>query len=380
MIFLFWFSLFMIIYAYLGYPLSLLLISVFRNKVIKYSYDLKTQPVTLLISAYNEARVIEEKIRNSLSLDYPKQLLEILVVSDGSNDKTDEIVKRYVDRGVILRSYEGRIGKTACLNKAVPSAKGNIIVFSDANSQYDRNAIRELVKHFSDEEIGFVTGHTKYIGEKGDKVTNSVGIYSKLEKYTKQLESQIGSCVGADGAIFAIRKILYKELSPQDINDLVIPFQIVKQGFRGILEENAFCFERAAKGISGEFKRQVRIANRTIRAIINNFELANPFQYGLFAWQLLSHKLIKMLVPFFLLILLVTSSVVSGDKPFYLLVFMGQIIAYIFALIGFFRWKLVRASKLISIETTFTVANLAIFIGWMKYIKGEKSITWKVER
>ncbi|MEI9475107.1 MAG: glycosyltransferase family 2 protein [Deltaproteobacteria bacterium] len=335
---------------------------------------------SLLISAYNEQTFIEDKILNSLQLNYPKTQLEVMVVSDGSDDRTDEIVRSYERQGIVLQRFEGRIGKTACLNKAVSLARGEIIIFSDANAQYDQNAVKELTKHFSDSKIGFVTGHTKYIGEQNDKVKQSVGIYSKLERFAKNSESKIGSCVGADGAIFAIRKILYKELSSQDINDLVIPFHILKQGFRGILEQRAFCFEKAPKGISAEFSRQVRIANRTIRAILNNFQLANPFHYGLFAWQLLSHKLLKLLVPFFLLILLMTSLFLSSDKPFYFLVFMGQIITYLLALIGFVQYKLLKSSKLTSIATTFTVANLAILTGWMTYLRGDKNITWKVSR
>ncbi len=150
MAYLFWFSIFFVLFSYLGYPLILWLLTFYKGDKIREGYNILPK-VSLLISVYNEEDVIEEKILNSLELNYPKELLEIVVVSDGSVDRTDLIVANYAVKGVILRSYGGRIGKTACLNRAVPLAEGDIIVFSDANSRYDRNAIRELAEHFSDE-------------------------------------------------------------------------------------------------------------------------------------------------------------------------------------------------------------------------------------
>ncbi|HKZ46858.1 MAG TPA: glycosyltransferase family 2 protein, partial [Thermodesulfobacteriota bacterium] len=254
--FIFWFSVILIFYPYIGYLLILKIISFFKsNNSIADNEEFKPL-ATLLISAYNEEAVIEDKILNSLDLNYPKELLEIVVISDGSNDKTNELVIKYADKGVVLRHYEGRIGKTACLNRAVPLAKGEIIVFSDANSRYDREAIRELVRSFADKEVGFATGFTRYTTDEG--LIDSISLYSRIEKITKKLESKIASCVGADGAIFAIRKPLYKLLNDYDINDLVIPLNVIKQGYRGRFEDRAFCTEKAVS-YRGEFNRQVRI-------------------------------------------------------------------------------------------------------------------------
>ena len=241
----------MIIYPYVGYPAVLWLISLFILKKSKEEPVQLLSKVTLLISAYNEEGVIKDKIINSLALSYPKDLLEIVVVSDGSEDRTKDIVEQYGDKGVILRHYEGRIGKTACLNKASPLANGDIIVFSDANSHYDKGAVNNLVRNFSDNNIGFVTGTTKYITNDNENSVESVGLYTKIEKLTKTLESRISSCVGADGAIFAIRKNLYQPLKDYDINDFVIPLNVVKQGYRGILESNAYCIEKTASDIKG---------------------------------------------------------------------------------------------------------------------------------
>lgn len=210
---LFWLSLFVIIYAYAGYPILLWSLSRFLKR--KPSADALSKAhhlpmVTLIVSAYNEEKVIGDKLNNALALDYPRELLEIVVVSDGSSDGTVRIVSGFADQGVVLRHYEGRIGKTACLNQVVPLATGEIIVFSDANSTYERGALKALVRSFQDRTIGFVTGWTRYVSHRDRMaVVNPLGLYSRLELITKELESRLGSCVGADGAIFAIRRELY---------------------------------------------------------------------------------------------------------------------------------------------------------------------------
>jgi cellulose synthase/poly-beta-1,6-N-acetylglucosamine synthase-like glycosyltransferase len=332
--------------------------------------------VSLLISAYNEEGIIEEKILNSLELNYPKELLEIVVVSDGSSDRTNEIVERYHEKGVILKHYDGRIGKTACLNRAMKAVRGDIIVFSDANSKYDRNAIAELEKHFQNEEVGFVTGRTKYVSQEGSKVLDTIGVYSSIEELTKKLESKIGSCVGADGALFAIRNNLYKELKDSDINDLVIPFSIVKRGFKGVFEEKAICYEGVKKTKQGEFSRQVRITSRTIRAIVNNRELLNPFRFGMFAFELISHKVCKLFVPFLLLILLGANIALIKNSVFYVCTLAGQLVFYAFACLGYLQRNPSWLTRISHVCSTFLLVNLAILKGWIKFLKGETYVTW----
>lgn len=376
LLFLFWVSLFAISYAYLGYPLFLLLISRFWKQKTSKGFSNELPRVTLLISAYNEEKVIGDKIENSLLLDYPKELLEIIIISDGSDDRTEDKVRSYADRGVIYQSYPGRIGKTACLNKAVPLAKGDFIVFSDANSKYDSQAVRELVKHFYDEKIGFVTGHTRYVSAADDDKVLPIGIYSRIETLTKKLESEISSCVGADGAIFAIRKELYLPLSDSDINDFVIPLQIIRQGFRGVIEEKAFCTEETAKDAKGEYDRQVRITNRTIRAIFKNADMLNPFKYGFFAFELFSHKLLKFLSPCFVLTLFVSNALLINQGTFYLITFIGQILFYTLAIFGYFAQHRNQISRVISFSETFTMTNLAMMMGWMTYLMGDTFTAW----
>jgi cellulose synthase/poly-beta-1,6-N-acetylglucosamine synthase-like glycosyltransferase len=378
----FWLAVLVVWYAYVGYFVVLAVLDLFRGKEAVRQDDESLPTVSLVISAYNEEGVIAEKLRNSLALDYPEELLEIVVVSDGSQDATQGIVGSYADQGVVLRHYEGHIGKTACLNRAVPEVKGEIVVFSDANSQYDRHALRHLVKRFADARIGWVTGRTEYISAAGDRALSTAGLYSRIERSLKVLESRIGSCVGADGAIFAIRKSLYRPLKDYDINDFVIPAKIIQQGFRGVLVEDAYCVERAAGSVSGEFVRHVRITARSLRAIFTHSSLLNPFRYPLFSFELVSHKLMKFLVPFALPVALVFNGLIvaMGAGPFYIVTLSLQVVFYALWLAGWLKVPVPFLSRPASVVVTFCTVNLAILLGWIKYFRGETFTTWATGR
>lgn len=374
----FWFSVLATFYAYAGYPMVLYLLCLIVKPRARKEGKTILPVVSLLISAYNEERAIRDKLENSLGLDYPRELLEVIVVSDASDDSTCSIVEEYKDSGVILYHFEGHIGKTACLNRTIPRARGEIIVFSDANSQYDRNAIKALVEKFIDRNVGCVTGWTKYVVDRDE----SPGLYSRLEKAVKSLESRIGSCVGADGAIFAIRKALYLPLNDYDINDLVIPLNVVKQGYRVILSENAYCRERSAGSTHGEFKRQIRITTRSLRALFNRPDLFNVFKYPLFAFELASHKLFKFIVPYFLILVAISSGFLAMAECswFYSLVFLFQISCYLLWWAGSRGIQVPLLSRFASMAQMFLTVNLAIAIGWVRYLQGETFITWKTAR
>lgn len=370
----FWSSGFLLFYAYVGYPIVLWVLSAFSYRRQLEAETFHKPTVTLLISAYNEQSVIKAKIQNSLALDYPRHLLEIIVISDGSTDGTDDIVADYANHGVQLRRFEGRIGKTACLNNAVPLAKGEVIVFSDANSQYDKDALWRLMRRLVDHRVGFVSGRTTYRASNVN--TASISLYSKLEVLTKILESRIGSCIGADGAIFAIRKDLFRPLRSSDINDFVIPLSIIERGFQGKLASDAFCVEAAAGSIKDEFKRQVRITTRTIRAIFSYSNLFNPLKYGLISFELLSHKLFKLLGPLFLLLLFVTSLALTATEPLYSVACTAQVFFYLMAGLYHSHISLPGLSKIMSPAHTFTMVNIAILMGWIQYFRGETYMSW----
>lgn len=373
----FWFSFFTIFYSYAGYPLLLFILCFFYKKKIHKNNI--TPQVSLVISAYNEETIISNKIINSKALIYPKDLLEIIVISDASEDKTDEIVGDF--SGVKLLRIEGRLGKSECLNHAIPTAKGDIIVFSDANSMYAPNTLIDLVKNFADPAIGFVTGYTKYKKSiSGSDVVHSVGLYSLLEKTLKVFESRIGSCVGADGAIFAIRKSLYPTLNSGDINDFVIPLKIVERKFRGILDDNVYCTEETSFDGQGEFRRQARITNRTLRALNNNRKMLNPFLTGLFSLKLISHKLCKICVPFFLLLILLSNFLLFPKNDFYKTILGIQVGLHICT---FINWQLFGNHILFKIPTVvrmFIIVNLAILMGWYTFLAGHEYKTWAKSR
>lgn len=378
---LFWIALGSLIYAYAGYPLMLAALGLFHGNRHGRRRFRRLPGVSLLISAYNEEAVIAEKIENSLALDYPRGLLEIVVISDGSTDMTDSIVEGFSRENVILKRYEGHIGKTACLNRAVPEAAGDIIVFSDANSQYDRKALKFLVEKFSDSAIGWVTGRTEYVSGSGEGRISSAGIYTRIERLTKSLEGKIGSCVGADGAIFAIRKALYRPLEDYDINDFVIPAKIMQQGYRGVLATGAFCRETAV-GARGEFRRHVRITARTLRAIFTHRDLLNPLRYPIFSLELVSHKLMKFIAPFALCTLFVTSVYIAANEPsaFYVSFLCLLVILLCLWLAGSLGIPLSVLTRPSRMAQVFFAVNLAILIGWIKFFRKEQFTTWATNR
>ncbi len=374
----FWIALLVISYTYIGYPAVLWLISrmVATAEQNHAGNDGELPSVSLIISAYNEEKVIGTKIENARSLDYPRKQLEIIVVSDGSSDRTCAIAQSFADKGVLLRHYEGRIGKTACLNRALPLATGRIIVFSDANSAYEKGALKALLRPFQDSTVGFVTGWTRYGSVDEMSAMGSIGFYSKLELITKELESRLGSCIGADGAIFAIRKELYLPLKDYDINDFVIPLSIIERGYRGVLQREAICYERDAGSTKGEFKRQVRITSRTIRATVNHRQLLNPFRFGLFSFELFSHKVCKFLVPLFMIALFISNLLLTERESFYTMALAAQGIFYSLAGLAVFLPTGTILGRMAEAAKTFVVVNAAMAFAWISYFQGRTYTTW----
>jgi cellulose synthase/poly-beta-1,6-N-acetylglucosamine synthase-like glycosyltransferase len=370
---------FMIIYPYVLYPLVLRMLSYFRTLNILSGNERPL--ITFIISAFNEEDMIGRKIENTLSLNYPKEKLEIIVVSDNSTDRTDEIVKSYDIQGVILLLQPVRKGKTAGLNDAVKKARGEILIFSDADSMYETDALKKIAGFLSaNASVGLVTGSTHYHSEGDGKMVVTTSIYTRLERFIKQNESKLGSCVGADGAIFAMRKSLYKPLLDDDINDLVIPFKVVKQGYRVVFHDNLFCTEAPAADESGEFKRQTRITNRTLRALFRNAELMNIFKYPLFGFELISHKLLRFSVPFFMLALLPLNTLLLGQGTVYYVMFAVQIAVYSFSLFNFRQERAGRKGKLFGFLHHFVMVNVSMLLGWIKFISGQKNVIWDPQR
>jgi len=371
--YLFFMFLFLAVYPYGIYPGVVYVMSrLFNNPWHKGDIS---PPLTIVISVYNEEKVIGEKLKNTLSREYPEELLEVVVISDGSTDKTNEIVSGFKDQRLILKAFLERSGKTACLNRVVPETKGEIVLFTDANSMFTSDAFLKLVRNFFDNNVGLVTGWSKYLRKGGGE--ESTGIYSRLEMKTKYWESLVSSCVGADGAIFALRKDLYKPLDEQDINDFVIPLQVISQGKRVVLDPEVHCLEESSKGKEDEFRRQVRITNRTLRAILRNPVFLNPFRFGYFSFFLLSHKLLRFMVPFFAVGAFLTNLLLAGRSTIYFSLAITQILLVI---LGLANIKGKVEGKVANLCTFFLLTLSAQLSGWIRMVRGVSDTMWTPQR
>lgn len=357
-------SLGLLAYVYAGYPALVFGLSRIIRRPVRKSPI--TPRVSLIISAYNEADVIEAKINNALALDYPKDLLEIIVVSDGSTDRTDDIVRSFGINTVRLLRIEGRRGKTFCQNEAVAFARGEIMVFSDADSMYDARAIRELVANFSDARVGVVCGELRYIKDSAI----GEGMYWNIETFLKRAESSIDSCLGVNGAIYALRKTDYINLPSHGQSDFIEPFLIYKKKLRVVYDPSAFCTEKAVTH-SNEFTRKERIVTGALESLSIICEFLNPFRYGWYSFTLWSHKVIRWFT-FVLLIVIFISNAFLLSNPLFATLFIAQIVCYTFALIGFFsRWKI------FSIPHYFALLHFASLSAFIKVLRGKTATTWE---
>jgi cellulose synthase/poly-beta-1,6-N-acetylglucosamine synthase-like glycosyltransferase len=304
-------SLGVLLYVYVAYPLLLRLVVRFRGARVVRRSD-TTPPLSLVISAFNEEAVIRAKIENALGLDYPADCLEIVVVSDASSDATDAIVAEYAPR-VRLARQSARRGKTAGLNHTVPTLRGDIVVFSDANAIYEPDALRKLARNFADPCVGCVTGEARYLPEGRSAADVGERVYWDYEMQIKRLETAVGSMVGGDGAIYAIRRSLWRDLPVDAINDFLNPLQIVAAGWRGVYEPEAVCYEETAGGVRTEWRRRIRIVSRSWRAVFQAPQVLNPFVVGLFAWSVVSHKVLRWLGGAFAVCAAIAGAALFGD-------------------------------------------------------------------
>ncbi|WP_417547407.1 glycosyltransferase family 2 protein [Marinobacter segnicrescens] len=372
--------LFIPVYVYAGYPLALWLLTLGRDKVTHRVAETRAS-VALIISCYNEAAVIRDKLENALALDYPRDRLRILVVSDGSDDGTDDIVKQYAESGVELIRQEGRLGKTMGLNLAMEQVDADVTVFSDANAMYAPDAIHKLVRNFADEQVGYVVGAALYTdGDSGASAKNE-NLYWRYELAIKSMESRLHSVVGGDGAIYAIRSHLWQPLEQKDINDFVNPLQIIAKGYRGVFEPEAKCFEETAGNFDREIARKQRIVNRSIRGLMRVREVMNPLRTGFFAWQVISHKLLRWLIPFFLLAGLCGCILLSlnGPSP-YTVIVAGAFVIVAFGFAGALLQHRGKQPMVFAIPYYFLLVNLNAMIGIIAAMSGRTQVTWNSAR
>jgi cellulose synthase/poly-beta-1,6-N-acetylglucosamine synthase-like glycosyltransferase len=378
---LFWTAIFLILYTYIGFPLLVVL----RGLLWKRPYKRESFPslpsVSIVISAYNEAKTIATKLDNILSLDYPREKLEVVIASDGSNDGTDTIVENYKEQGVKLLSLPHH-GKSVALNAAVALSQGEILVFSDANSLYKVDAIQELVKPFGDPKVGGVAGNQIYQRESsGGSASDGERAYWSFDRMLKLYQSRSGNTLAATGAIYAIRRSLFRPIPDGVSDDFVASTGVMVQGYRLVFTPDAIAYEPVAATNSVEFRRKVRVIIRAWRAFIYMKELLNPFRYRFYAIQLFSHKILRYLVVFPLLTLFFVSPFLWKNGLFYQLATLGQVVFYLCALLGLLLdGTRFRRMKLFTIPFYFCMVNAASLVAIICVLRGQQIKHWAPQR
>src|SRR5215475_6604231 len=325
-------------FIYVGYPALMLALSfVFRWPVRKADI---TPRVSVIIAAYNEERDIGAKLKNTLALDYPRDLMEIIVASDCSTDRTDKIVRKFGKRGVILHRQTDRFGKTIAQRRAVKVSSGEILVFSDATTMYEPDALRKIVRSFADTEVGCVAGQLIYVDAAASAVGEGCRSYWEYEKFLRRCESQVGSLVGVSGCLYAVRRICHARLANDMIDDFVIPTEIQLQDLRTVYDPEAIALEDTNHRAKDEFRMRVRVIKQTMSALGRYRAVLNPFRHNMFAFQMIAHKLLRYTAPFLLIMALVASGLASGSVQWLRLAFVGQLALYGAAVIGWIAERL----------------------------------------
>ena len=361
-------------YPIVGYPLVLSAIALLRPRPVRRGEW--TPSVTILVPAYNEAACIAGTIENKLALDYPAERLEITVVSDASEDGTDDIVRRYADRGVKLLRTAVRQGKAAALNEAIRHANGEIVVFSDANSTFAVDAVRRMVENFTDPRVGYVTGNLQYLhGEEASG--RGSGAYMRYENWLRRIETRVDSVIGVNGGVDAMRRRLYAAVPADQITDFVLPLRVIAAGFRVVFDERVHSSERANQELGSEFRMRVRVALRALRGLVYMRQALNVVRAPLPAFCIFSHKILRYLSFLFLAGALVINAILAARNPSYIPLLLLQVAFYALALLGLTRNLPGALRRLTALPTYFLVSNVAFGIAALRFARGDVVATWR---
>jgi cellulose synthase/poly-beta-1,6-N-acetylglucosamine synthase-like glycosyltransferase len=356
----------------------LILVSRLRQRAVVVARHAQYLPtVSVIITAYNEERDLATKLENTLRLNYPKDKLEIIVASDCSTDRTDEIARSFANRGVRLHRQTQRLGKTAAQNAAVELARGEIILFSDATTLYDSEVLRALVPNFADPQVGCVAGRLIYVDATTSNVGQGARSYWEYETLLKRHESRIWSLIGVSGCLYAVRRAAYVPMYPEACSDFLIATKMVEQGLRTIYEPAAVCMEETNRHTDKEMKMRVRVITQTFTDLWRHRHMMNPLRSGFYAVQLISHKVLRYLVPVFLIFIFCASLTLAGHLWFYALVCAAQVCFYTAALIGWMLEKFGIQNRLLALPHYFVLANLASLISFYKFLSGERYARWE---
>jgi biofilm PGA synthesis N-glycosyltransferase PgaC len=383
MIIIFWISIFLIVYTFVGYGFVLyILVKIKRifKKPFVFKKEALLPTVTVLIAAYNEEDIIEDKIENTLLLNYPKDKIQVIFITDGSSDRTAERISGFNE--ITLLHQDVRAGKMAAIKRAIPFIKGEITVFTDANTFLNTDAILELVKHYQNPKVGAVAGEKRILVEEtADASSAGEGFYWKYESRLKKWDYELYSNVGAAGELFSIRTSLYQPVeSDTIIDDHMIAMRIAEKGFVIAYEPDAYAMETASADVKEELKRKIRIAAGGIQSILRLKKAANPFHNPVFTFQYISHRVLRWTVtPFLLFLVFILNALIALNtgSVFYGMFFVLQVLFYLLSLTGFYFESRNIRIKALFIPYYFCVMNYAVLAGIIRYYKKNQSAAWE---
>lgn len=361
------------LYTYAGYPILLWALARLRPSPVVQA-DI-TPTVSLIIAAHNEEVCIADKLENSLSLDYPMEKLEIVVASDASTDRTNDIVAAYADRGIRLNAIEERRGKSYAQNATVGLTSGDVLVFSDANSMYEPDAIRKLVRNFADARVGYVSGELRYRSPRS-AIGAGEGLYWRYETQIKRWESLTGNIINGNGAIYAVPRQHFIPVPEQTGADIWLPLAQIRRGLRTVHEPEALAYEETSLTAADEFGRKHRSIARALLVLSENLSVLNPLRHGLTSLKLVSHRHLRYLVPYFIIVLFVLNLFLLSST-FFRITLAAQVAFYLMALLGAWFQNRDKRILLFYVPYYFCVVNFAAMKGALRFLRGEEVQIWE---
>lgn len=385
----FWVLVFIVFYAYIGYGILLFFIILVRRALglsKPYEGNEAYEPdVTLFVTAFNEKDYVDMKVKNSMDLDYPKEKLKLVWVTDGSDDGTPDLLREKYPHITVLHQPERR-GKIAAMNRGVKEVNTPIVVFSDANTELGKDSIRIIVDLFRNPKVGCVSGEKRIKQKKTDAAAGAgEGLYWKYESKLKQWDAEWYSVVGAAGELFAVRTELFQEVEPDTLlDDFIISLRIAMQGYTIQYNPEAYAMETASANVKEELKRKIRISAGGIQSIIRLRKLLNPFVYGRLSFQFISHRVLRWsLAPLSLLLIMILNAIllICAQTPFqylfYLIILLGQGLFYTAALTGWFLENRQIKFKILFIPYYFFIMNYSVYMGFFRFMKRKQSVNWE---
>jgi len=384
----FWALLFIVFYAYLGYGILLFFLvqlkRIFSGKKKKVNEDYEPD-VTLFVAAYNEKDYVDAKVKNSFEMQYPKEKVHQVWVTDGSDDGTPDILKKYNDKGIEVYHEDARGGKIGAMNRGMQFIKTPIVIFSDGNTMLGKESVQRIVDMFKDPKVGCVSGEKRIFSKGTDAAVGSEGIYWKYESKLKKWDAELYSVVGAAGELFAVRTELFEKVEKDTLlDDFIISLRIAMKGYTIQYDPEAYAIESASANVKEELKRKIRIAAGGIQSIVRLSPLLNPFKYGTLSFQYISHRVLRWTIaPIALPLIFIANLILAMHYGFdnysniYTLLFYAQLVFYAASLLGwYFENKKIKI-KLLFIPYYFFIMNYAVFLGFRRYMVGQQSVNWE---